>query len=59
MDNNGYPDLLTGAYDSDAVLLFRTRPIIGIEINVTGRELKNIDAAQPGCAKDPYTPHKW
>lgn len=59
MDNNGYPDLLSGAYESDIVVLFKTRPIIDIKTDVIGRELTNIDTAVPGCARDRATTHKW
>lgn len=59
MDNNGYPDLLAGAFDSDVIILFRTRSIIDIKTAVTGKELKNINTAIPGCEKDPNTHHKW
>ncbi|KAK4874709.1 hypothetical protein RN001_014069 [Aquatica leii] len=58
MDNNGYPDLLAGAYDSNAVVLFRSRPIIDIKTEVTGKELKNINTAYLGCAKDPDSQDK-
>lgn len=49
MDENGYPDLAVGAYDSDKVILFQTRPIIDININVSGTELRNINATISGC----------
>nr|CAH7714317.1 unnamed protein product [Callosobruchus chinensis] len=49
MDNNGYPDLLVGAYESERILLLKTRPIIHIEINIDGKELKNINATRKGC----------
>jgi len=52
LDENGYPDLLVGAYESDAVILLRTRPIIDIETNVRGK-LENIDPTQTGCKEDP------
>ncbi|XP_060521290.1 integrin alpha-PS1-like isoform X2 [Cylas formicarius] len=53
MDNNGYPDLLVGAYDSDRALLFKTRPIIDIKIDISGNEMKNINASRKGCSRDP------
>lgn len=59
MDNNGYPDLLAGAYESDAVILFKTRPIIGVETEITGNELKHIDMTYLGCAMDRNTSDKW
>ncbi|CAG9863620.1 unnamed protein product [Phyllotreta striolata] len=53
MDDNGYPDLLAGAFESDKVLLFKTRPIIDIKIVVRGDELKNINATKKGCSSAP------
>ena len=49
MDTNGYPDLLVGSYRSDAVLLFRSRPIIDITTFVDERSLKGIDPGRAGC----------
>lgn len=59
MDNNGYPDLLSGAYDSDMVLLFKTRPIIDIKTEVYGKELKNIDITKKGCPSDRKSEYSW
>ncbi|XP_044728247.1 integrin alpha-PS1 isoform X2 [Chrysoperla carnea] len=54
MDNNGYPDLLVGAYEKDAVVLFRARPIIDIQTKIKQPEnLVNIDASKTGCLADP------
>ncbi|CAG9824822.1 unnamed protein product [Phaedon cochleariae] len=53
MDNNGYPDLLVGAFESDLVLLFKTRPIIDIKIDIISNELKNINATKRGCIASP------
>ncbi|XP_044253788.1 integrin alpha-PS1 isoform X2 [Tribolium madens] len=55
MDLNDYPDLLVGLYDSERVILFKTRPIIDIGITVKGVELRNINASKRGCQDDPYT----
>ncbi|KAJ3645381.1 hypothetical protein Zmor_023047 [Zophobas morio] len=49
MDLNEYPDLLIGAYESDEVILYKTRPIIDISITVDGKELNNINASKKGC----------
>ena len=52
MDGNEYPDLLVGSYRSDAVLLFRARPIIDITTFVDERSLKGIDPGKAGCPAD-------
>lgn len=53
MDGNGYPDLVTGAYESDKIFLFRTRQIVDIKVEVVGEELKNINPSKKGCNADP------
>ncbi|KAK9887894.1 hypothetical protein WA026_000198 [Henosepilachna vigintioctopunctata] len=52
MDDNNYPDLLVGAYESDIVILYKTRPIIDISIKIDG-DFKNINATKKGCPADP------
>lgn len=59
MDNNGYPDLLVGAYESEKVFLFKTRPIIDIRIKIKSNELKNINATKRGCSSDPNGNYTW
>lgn len=59
MDNNGYPDLLVGAYESEKVFLFKTRPIIDIRIKIKSNELKNINATKKGCPADPTGNYTW
>lgn len=56
LDANGYPDLLSGNYESDSILLFRARPIIDISTRVKGK-LQNIDPTVPGCPDDPSSRH--
>lgn len=52
LDQNDYPDLLIGSYDSNAVALLRGRPIINIITSVKGK-LKNINPFEEGCEDDP------
>ncbi|KAH8040230.1 hypothetical protein HPB51_009778 [Rhipicephalus microplus] len=52
LDSNGYPDLLSGNYEADSIVLFRARPIIDISTRVKGT-LQNIDPALQGCPDDP------
>lgn len=54
MDGNGYPDLVTGAYESDKVFLFRTRQIVDIKVEVIGEGLKNINPGKKGCDADRF-----
>lgn len=58
LDTNGYPDLASGNYESDSIILFRSRPIIDIVTRVKGN-LQNIDPNPPlsGCPDDPGSPH--
>lgn len=59
MDENGYPDLLVGAYESDTVLMYRGRVIIDINTNITENELKNIDPSKQRCLTDPRSNTTW
>uniref|UniRef100_A0A646QFY9 Integrin alpha-PS1 n=1 Tax=Hemiscolopendra marginata TaxID=943146 RepID=A0A646QFY9_9MYRI len=56
LDNNGYPDLLVGAYESDTVILLRARPIIQITTTILTGDLV-ISPNTPGCERDPFTLH--
>lgn len=53
MDGNSYPDLVVGAYASNAVFMFRARPIIDISTYVDDKNLRGIDPGQTGCSDDP------
>ncbi|OTF71504.1 integrin alpha-PS1-like protein [Euroglyphus maynei] len=52
LDRNSYPDLLIGAYESDAIILLRSRPIIRIKTLVHGN-MTQIDPNAIGCSEDP------
>ncbi|XP_017052130.2 LOW QUALITY PROTEIN: integrin alpha-PS1 [Drosophila ficusphila] len=53
LDDNSYPDVVIGAFNSSAAVILLARPIINIQTNVRGRELRNMDPNQPGCRADP------
>ncbi|KAL0883105.1 hypothetical protein ABMA27_016566 [Loxostege sticticalis] len=54
LDDNGYPDLLVGAYENSSVALIRTKPIIDIKTTVRPTNtIMNIDPTIQGCEKDP------
>lgn len=51
LDQNGYSDLVIGAYEQDLAVLLRTRPIIGLTISYEPEiNLINIDPNRHGCA---------
>lgn len=52
IDDNSYPDLLVGAYNSATVVALLSRPITNIRTEVQSVELKNIDPAKQGCSSD-------
>jgi integrin alpha 7 len=51
MDENGYPDILVGAYESGKVLLMRARPVININAVMQNYPPK-IDPKMIRCEKD-------
>lgn len=67
MDRNGYPDLLIGAYEEDAVALLRARKIIDIVTFViyptkSGHVLDRTEPLDPyrtGCVGDPRSNYTW
>lgn len=67
MDQNGYPDLLVGAYDNNSVVLLRARKIIDITTyiryqtkNLTYEDkIASIDPNKVGCPDDPTSNYTW
>ncbi|XP_033229880.1 integrin alpha-PS1 isoform X2 [Belonocnema kinseyi] len=63
MDQNGYPDLLVGAYEDAAVVLLRSRNIINITTyiryvnkdRVYQDKIESIDPGKLGCVADPHS----
>ncbi|CAG9561864.1 unnamed protein product [Danaus chrysippus] len=54
LDENGYPDLLVGAYENSSIALIRTKPIIDIKTSIKpSNTIINIDPSVQGCTKDP------
>ncbi|XP_047136920.1 integrin alpha-7 isoform X1 [Hydra vulgaris] len=51
MDNNGYNDVLVGAYASNQVVLLRSRPVIEVHIKVTFTP-ENINISDRHCSVD-------
>lgn len=53
LDNNNYPDLVIGAYNSNSVFLLRARPIINVTTSLHIDKLAKIDPGKAGCTADP------
>nr|XP_017015192.2 integrin alpha-PS1 isoform X2 [Drosophila takahashii] len=52
LDDNSYPDVVIGAFNSSAAVILLARPIISIQTNVKRDELRNMDPNKPGCLAD-------
>ncbi|XP_029660210.1 integrin alpha-PS1 isoform X1 [Formica exsecta] len=65
MDHNGYPDLLIGAYENDAIVLLRSKKIIDISTYIRYAKkggiyqdtIEPIDPNRIGCLADPESNH--
>lgn len=67
MDQNGYSDLLVGAYENDAVALLRSKKIIDITTYIRylkkdgtfQEKIEPIDPNKVGCLEDLDSNHTW
>ena len=51
LDFNGYPDLVVGAFDSNKIVVLRSRPIVNVNASFISTPTK-IDPNLKTCAKD-------
>ncbi|XP_077978438.1 integrin alpha-8-like isoform X2 [Glandiceps talaboti] len=52
MDNNRYPDLLIGSYESDQAVLLKTRPVIDLILEIVTPEIIDLESKTCFQAKD-------
>ena len=51
LDDNGYPDLVVGAYQSDAIAVLLSRPVVNIDASISATP-KYIDTSEQTCSMD-------
>lgn len=51
LDDNGYPDIIVGAYQSNAVAVLLSRPVVNIDASISGTPT-NIDISSDRCSVD-------
>lgn len=51
LDDNGYPDVIIGAYQSNAAVVLLSRPVVTIDASISSTP-KNIDMSSQGCSID-------
>jgi len=51
LDDNGYPDLIVGAYQSSAVAVLLSRPVVNIDASISATP-QRIDTSATTCAFD-------
>ncbi|XP_046389663.1 integrin alpha-PS2 isoform X2 [Ischnura elegans] len=56
LDDNEYPDLVVGAYESDTAVYFRTRPVVSMDVKLNfSSESKQISLEEKDCILRDYT----
>ncbi|KAF4525253.1 hypothetical protein B566_EDAN012788 [Ephemera danica] len=57
LDENEYPDLLVGAYESNTIVYFRSRPVVNMNAQLTfSSEVKQINLEETTCRLRDNTP---
>jgi len=51
LDDNGYPDIIVGAYQSNAVAILLSRPVVNIEASISALP-ERIDTSATTCSVD-------
>jgi len=51
LDDNGYPDIVVGAYQSNAIAVLLSRPVVNIDASISATP-QHIDASAETCSVD-------